>query len=322
MTPVAPHITAFLRERLPVERRASEHTCDAYAHAFRLLFEYAAGQLRTKPSQLQLEQIDAALVLRFLAHIETERGNRPITRNARLAAIKSFMHYVEYKVPSALEQARQILAIPSKKTETRLVSHLTLEEVKAILDSPDPRTRLGTRDRAMLQVCFNAGLRASELVGLRVDAVSLVPRPSIRVLGKGRRERQLPLWKETGAALRAWLAIRGRKGTGSVSERRRRSDDPRRIRMCAQAARRRREVAVSFTEGQARLSAYSAPHLRAGDAQSNEGYPEGGALAGAQLRTDHRNVRSGRSNREAGGSKCHHATALAQRQVPGTRSAD
>jgi integrase len=119
------------------------------------------------------------------------------------------MHYVEYKIPSALGQVRQILAIPSKKTETRLVSHLTLEEVQAILDAPDPRTRLGTRDRAMLHICFAAGLRASELVGLRIDDVNLVPRPAIRILGKGRRERQLPLWKETGAALRAWLAIRG-----------------------------------------------------------------------------------------------------------------
>lgn len=213
MTPIAPHITAFLRERLPIERRASEHTCDAYAHAFRLLFEYAAIHFKTKPSQLQLEQIDADLVSRFLAHIETERGNRAITRNARLAAIKSFMRYVEYKVPSALEQARQIFAIPSKKTDTKLVAHLTPEEVQAILDAPDPRTRLGTRDRAMLHVCFNAGLRASELVGLRVDDVSLAPRPSILVLGKGRRERQLPLWKETGAALRAWLAIRGEATT-------------------------------------------------------------------------------------------------------------
>ena len=215
MTPIAPLIAAFLRERLPVERRASEHTCDAYAHAFRLLFEYSATQLKTTPSQLQLEQIDAAQVLRFLEHIETERGNRSSTRNSRLAAIKSFMHFVEYKTPSALEQVRQILAIPSKKTETRLVLHLTPEEVQAILDAPDPRTRLGTRDRAMLHVCFAGGLRASELVGLRVDDVSLVPRPSIRVLGKGRRERHLPLWKETGAALRAWLAIRG---TAAVPE--------------------------------------------------------------------------------------------------------
>jgi hypothetical protein len=90
MTPLAPHITAFLRKRLPVDCRASEHTCDTYAHAFRLLFQYAASQLGKNPSQLDLEQIDAPLVLAFLQHIETERKNGPVTRNARLAAIKSF----------------------------------------------------------------------------------------------------------------------------------------------------------------------------------------------------------------------------------------
>ena len=112
MTPLAPYITAFLRERLPVERSASQHTCDTYAHAFRLLFQFAASRLGTTPSQLHLEQIDASLVIAFLKHIETERKNGPVTRNARLAAIKSFMRYIEYQVPSALEQVRQILAIP------------------------------------------------------------------------------------------------------------------------------------------------------------------------------------------------------------------
>ena len=96
MTPLAPHITVFLRERLPIDRRASAHTCDTYAHAFRLLFQYAAARLTTTPSQLHLEQIDAPLVLAFLQHIETERKNGPVTRNARLAAIKSFMRYIEY----------------------------------------------------------------------------------------------------------------------------------------------------------------------------------------------------------------------------------
>lgn len=209
MTPLAPHITVFLRERLPVDRRASEHTCDTYAHAFRLLFQYAAARLATTPSQLHLEQIDAPMVLAFLRHIETERKNGPVTRNSRLAAIKSFMHYIEYQVPSALEQVRQILAIPIKKTDTKLVAYLTLDEMQAILNVPDPHTRFGVRDRAMLDVCFVAGLRVSELVGLRVDDVTLEPQPSVRVLGKGRRERVLPLWKRTGANLRAWLAIRG-----------------------------------------------------------------------------------------------------------------
>jgi site-specific recombinase XerD len=209
MTPLAPHITTFLRERLPRERRASIHTCETYAHAFRLLFEYAALQLKITPSQLTLEQIDAPIVLAFLGHLESTRGNGGATRNARLTAIKSFMHFVEYRVPSALDQVRQILAIPLKKTDAKLVRHLSLPETQAILDAPDPRTRMGQRDRAMLHVCFVGGLRVSELVGLKVEDVSFDPRACIRVLGKGRRERVLPLWKESGIALRGWLAVRG-----------------------------------------------------------------------------------------------------------------
>ena len=149
------------------------------------------------------------MVLAFLQHIETERKNGPVTRNSRLAAIKSFMRYIEYQVPSALDQVRQILAIPLKKTDTKLVGYLTVDEMQAILNVPDPRTRFGIRDRAMLDICFVAGLRVSELVGLKVEDVTLEPQPSVRILGKGRRERALPVWKRTGANLRAWLAIRG-----------------------------------------------------------------------------------------------------------------
>src|SRR5215475_7392719 len=122
MTLLAPHITKFLRERLPIERRASEHTCDTYAHSFRLLFQYAAKRLGTTPSKLQLEQIDARLVVAFLQHLETERKNEAVTRNGRLAAIKSFMRYIEFQVPSALDQVRQIMATPFKKVNTKLVA--------------------------------------------------------------------------------------------------------------------------------------------------------------------------------------------------------
>jgi integrase/recombinase XerD len=164
---------------------------------------------RGRPSQLCLEHIDAALVLNFLAHIEQQRRNDAATRNSRLAAIKSFMRYVEFRVPSALEQIRQIHAIPTKRHDQALVRHLTIGEVRAILDAPDLTTRLGIRDRAMLHLCFACGLRVSELVGLPLAQVSLHRTPSIRVFGKGRKERSLPLWKETATDLRAWLAVRG-----------------------------------------------------------------------------------------------------------------
>jgi site-specific recombinase XerD len=156
-----------------------------------------------------LEQIDANTILEFLADIEDRRGNCAATRNGRLAAIKSFIGYVELHVPSALDQARQIHAIPAKRHDRTLVRHLTMDEIRGVLNAPDATTRLGIRDRAMLHLCFAGGLRVSELVGLPLENLCLQRTPSIRVLGKGRKERCLPLWKETAADLRAWLTVRG-----------------------------------------------------------------------------------------------------------------
>lgn len=208
MTELAPHLAAFLREHLPMERRASTTTLDTYAHALRLLVCFAAERLGTRPSRLAVEQLDAPLVLDFLRHLEAERGNSARTRNARLAAVNSLFRYLEYRLPSCLDQARRIRAIPAKRTDEALVRHLAREEVQALLDAPDPRTSAGVRDRAMLHVAFAAGLRVSELVGLRLDQLRLTPEPVLHVMGKGRRERILPLWRETAAALRAWLAVR------------------------------------------------------------------------------------------------------------------
>jgi integrase/recombinase XerD len=209
MIPIAPHISAFLQQRLPIERRASVNTCDSYAYAFKLLFEYTGTSLGVAPSNLFLEQIDAALVVQFLNHLENTRTNAASSRNVRLAAIKSFMRFMEYRVPSALEQIRRILAIPAKKFDTRLVRHLTVDEMQSILDAPDPTVRNGVRDRAMLHLCFAAGLRVSELTGLQLDHLTLRSPASVLIHGKGRKQRSLPLWRETASALRAWLAIRG-----------------------------------------------------------------------------------------------------------------
>jgi integrase/recombinase XerD len=209
MTPIAPLITSFLREHMPIEQGCSPRTCETYAHAFRLLFIFASKRLGIKPSQICVEQIDAALILDFLSHLEKRRGNCAATRNGRLAAVKAFIRYVEFRVPSALAQARQIHAIPSKRHDQGLVRHLTVERVRAVLNAPNTTTRLGIRDRAMLHLCYAGGLRVSELVGLLLENVCLERTPSIRVLGKGRRERCLPLWKEPATDLRAWLAVRG-----------------------------------------------------------------------------------------------------------------
>jgi site-specific recombinase XerD len=209
MTPIAPHITSYLRERLPLQRGASQNTCDSYAYTFRLLFEFASVRLKVTPSKINLEQIDAQMVMDFLAYLESVRNNGARTRNARLAAIKSFMRFVEHRVPSVLEQSLRILAIPTKKSDTALTKYLRVEEMQALLNAPDIRTRMGIRDRAMLHAGFAAGLRVSELTGLLLRDVTLQPVPAIRVIGKGRKERALPLWKQAAVDLRAWLAVRG-----------------------------------------------------------------------------------------------------------------
>jgi len=209
MTSIALLITSFLREHMPVEQGFSLYTCETYAHAYRLLFTFASKRLGIRPSQICLEQIDAPLILDFLADLEEQRGNSAATRNGRLAAIKAFMRYVEFRMPSALAQVRQIHAIPAKRHDQGLVRHLTIEEIRTILNAPNITTRLGIRDRAMLHLCFAGGLRVSELVGLPLENLSLQCPPGIRILGKGRRERCLPLRKETAADLRAWLAVRG-----------------------------------------------------------------------------------------------------------------
>jgi site-specific recombinase XerD len=194
---------------LAVERRASPHTCATYAYAFRLLFEFASERLGVAPSQLHLEQLDVPLIVNFLDHLGRTRDNGPATRNARLAAIKSFMRFVEYREPSALAQVHQVLAIPLQKTDRRIVSHLTAMESQALLDAPDPNTRLGIRDRAMLHLGIAGGLRVSELVGLWRDEVSFDGRyVDLRVRGKGRKERSLRLWASVASSIRAWLAVR------------------------------------------------------------------------------------------------------------------
>jgi site-specific recombinase XerD len=209
MTPIAPHITAFLRERLPLQQGASEHTCDNYAYAFNLLFQFASERLRVTPSALHLEQLDAPLVMDFLENLETGRHNSARSRNARLVAIKSFMRFVEHRVPALLEQSQRILAIPAKRTDSRLINYLSVDEMQAVLNAPDLQRRDGIRDRAMLHLCFSAGLRVSELVGLPMHAITWHPSPNVRIEGKGRRERLLPLWKQTCVDLRAWLSVRG-----------------------------------------------------------------------------------------------------------------
>ena len=208
MAELAPPLAMFLREYLPRDRGTSRHTVESYALCFKLLVVFAADKHAIRPCKLEIGHLDIATLLEFLEHLERDRGNGVRTRNARLAAIKAFFRFLEFRHPGYLDLAAQVREIPAKKGEVPLIGSLDRAQTRALLDAPDPGTVAGTRDRAMLCLTYNAGLRVSELVGLALDDLKMPALDEVHIIGKGRRERILPLWKETRRALRDWLALR------------------------------------------------------------------------------------------------------------------
>jgi integrase/recombinase XerD len=195
----------FFLRRLITQRGASARTVEAYRDAFELLLGFAEQRTGKPPSALSLADLDAPLVLDFLDHLETERGNTARTRNARLAAIHSFMRYAAVRDPASLPVTARVLAIPAKRFDRPVLGYLSREQVAAILAAPDRGTWSGRRDAVLLAVAYNTGARVSELTALRVRDVLLDRQTAVHLHGKGRKQRVIPLWKSTAAQLRAWL---------------------------------------------------------------------------------------------------------------------
>ena len=191
MTDLAPHLSTFLQHYLPNVRQFSRHTVQSYTDCFRLLVLYVSKRKKIRPVKLKIEHFSATMVTEFLETLETERNNTASTRNIRLAAIKSFFRYLEYREPGCLELALQIRAIPQKRTDKPLIDWLDANEMQALLDAPNTATVFGLRDRAMLYLCYAAALRASELLSLRLDSFTSPQMDTVRIMGKGRREREL-----------------------------------------------------------------------------------------------------------------------------------
>jgi integrase/recombinase XerD len=194
----------FFSQRLVNQRRASARTVASYRDAFRLLLVYAKAHLKKSPSALSLLDLDAPLVLGFLDHLEAERGNGPRSRNVRLAAVRSFMRYASFRDPTALPVIQRVLAIPMKRCDRPLVGFLSRVEIEAILAVPDRSTWTGQRDHVLFATAYNTGARVSEIAALRVGDLVLGAPASLHLRGKGRKEREVPLWKTTAAALAAW----------------------------------------------------------------------------------------------------------------------
>ncbi len=197
-------VQRFFCDRLMNQQDVSTRTIAAYRDTFRLLFGFMQKKHRCIPSDLTLSMFDANLILDFLNYLETDRGNCVRSRNARLAAIRSFFHYVAAETPELLSLSNRVLAIPMKRFDRPAVRFLSKEEMDAILHAPDVSRWTGRRDVAMFNTLYNSGARVSELIGIHVQDVNLRGNPTVSLHGKGRKERVIPLWKMTARLLTKW----------------------------------------------------------------------------------------------------------------------
>lgn len=209
MTALAPTLELFFTERLVNQRQVSPNTVAAYRDSWRLLLGYANARTGKEPCALDLADLDAPLISGFLDHLEAERHNTARTRNARLAAIRSFFRFAALRHPEHAGLIARVLAIPSKRFAKPEVSFLDRDEVEALVASPDTTTWIGRRDHALLAVATQTGLRVSELTGLRNNDVELGVGAHLRCIGKGRKQRCTPLTRESVAVLRTWIRETG-----------------------------------------------------------------------------------------------------------------
>lgn len=209
MSKLAPVLQSFFTDRLATQRRASPHTVAAYRDSFRLLLGYVQTTTGKAPSCLQIEDLDVSVITAFLDHLERERANTPRTRNARLAALRSFFRFAALRHPEHAWQIQRILAIPDKRSDRGIVCYLTGPEIDALLASPDRTTWAGRRDHALIALAAQTGLRLSELTGLCCEDVQLGTGAHVRSRGKGRKERSTPLTAQTAAIMRTWMRERG-----------------------------------------------------------------------------------------------------------------
>jgi site-specific recombinase XerD len=194
----------FFVDHLQQHRSLSPCTISAYRDTFKLLLRFAEMHLGKTPVNLAFADLDAKFLLAFLDYLERERHNATRSRNARLAALRSFLKYAAHYDLDALPIIEQALAVPMKRFERPMLGFLSREEIDAVLDAPQPSGWTGQRDRALLTMLYNTGARVSEVVAIRIKDVVLDHSPCVHLHGKGRKNRSVPLWRSTAELMRKW----------------------------------------------------------------------------------------------------------------------
>ncbi len=202
------YIRLFLIQFLPNERGLRENSILAYRDALKLLLKFCSERLKIKIDEAPCEGIDDGVVRGFLDYLEQERGCMANTRNARLAALKTFFRYLGREAPECLNVTQKINAIPQKKVAHKTVDYLDTDELKAILDSVDVSSRNGSRDKALLLFMHNTGARVQEVADVKLEDLRLDKASQVKLTGKGDKQRVCPLWPETIEVIKAYLSER------------------------------------------------------------------------------------------------------------------
>jgi len=207
--------TTFFTTYLSAERGLSPNTIASYGDCMKLLINHLCERLGIDPEAIDIRMITPERVLDFLDCLQKERGNGASTRNQRLAAIKSFFHFLARTVPELMHASERIQAIKLKSADHRPPQSLTVEETQAIIARPDPETLIGARDKALLQLMYNTGARVQELADLTVADLHLQAPATVTLTGKGKKTRVIPLWEETAEILSFHLRFREHAGIHS-----------------------------------------------------------------------------------------------------------
>ena len=211
---IAPHLQAFFADYLCHQKRLSPQTIVSCRDTFRLLLTFLRDHPGVEPSALRIADVDAPAVLRFLDHLEQQRGNSVRSRNIRLSAIRAFFRLVALRDPDSIGIATRVLAIPLKREDKKLIGYLTRTEIQALLAAPDQSKWSGRRDHALLLTLYNSGARVSEVITLTRAQVCFDASTFVHLIGKGRKERTVPLWPNTAQVLKAWFRELGDPARG------------------------------------------------------------------------------------------------------------
>ena len=198
-------LTAYFSTYLPLTCGVSPNTCNSYRDAFKLLLLYFQEEKGVPANSIELRTLNRNLVSDFLDWLEAQRKVSVTTRNQRLAAMKAFAHYVQYRNPEYLENCTDIITMRPKKNEKPVIPFLTEDELKALLAQPDPSTRHGLRDLTLLSLLYDSGARVQEITDLQLKDIRLTNPAMVTLTGKGRKARQVPLMKETCTLLDTYI---------------------------------------------------------------------------------------------------------------------